>query len=185
VPALSTTRARHVKLSLRDAVEERPAEQSGHCVAMWEEIGPGAVGSVGPSAAVAMAVSSPCDVPPTSACPTSPLAVPSTSSESASASSLGTHVFSIRVVTQHPPIEIRSTRGRISPSVTDQLEGPRIRTQGLKSPGSGLFACHSGLNLTHDSSIPIGRRERFISPGGLPIWYASPRSGQEVVSRGK
>ncbi len=84
-------------------VEERPTEQNGHFVATCEEIGSGVFGSVGPSAAVAMVVSDPCSARSESACPISPLAVPSNSSESASA--LGTHVSSVRALTQQSPLE--------------------------------------------------------------------------------
>jgi hypothetical protein len=44
----------------------------------------------------------------------SPLATPRNSSESASASTLGTHVFSFRAVIQQSPIKIRSARRTIA-----------------------------------------------------------------------
>ena len=117
---LSPKTVKHVTLTLKAAVDERPTEQNGHCVATCEETGPGVFGSVGPFAAVAETVSNPCNLPPANECPMSPLAVPSTSSESASASSLGTHVSLVRAVTQKSPIGIRSARWRITLTIANR-----------------------------------------------------------------
>ncbi len=111
---LSPATAKYVTLRLRAVVEERPTEQNGHCVATCEVIGSGVFGSVGPSAAVAIVVSNPCHVPLASACPMSPLAKPRNSSESTCASTLWTHFFSFRAVTQQSPIKVRSARRRIA-----------------------------------------------------------------------
>ena len=108
-------------LPLRAVVEERPPQQNGHFIATCEEVGSGVFGSASPPAAVAIVVSNPCHVPPASACPMSPLATPSNSNESASASSLGTDVFS-SAVTLQSPIRVRSDRRRIASTVTNRVK---------------------------------------------------------------
>lgn len=153
------TAAKREMRPLRAVVEGRPTEQSEHRFATCEEIGSGVFGAVGPSAAVAMVVSNPCNAPPASACPMSPLAVPSNSSESASASSLGTHVFSLPAVTQQSRWNsIGSPKDRLNCSQSGEMGAfceaswaswadERICTGDLPVAGLGRHGLGSGLAI--------------------------------------
>ena len=150
--------------------------QSGQSVATCEVEPEEFVGSADPLFAVTMVVSRSCHAPPPSACPMSPLVTPSTSSESTSASPLGTPVFPVRAVTQQSPghyLQSRDPRARGADDARERIPHPVAHVVLPENP-----ACLFEANQAADLAPLEGQRVQmsdsfqrllFFSKRGLPF----------------